>query len=321
MKMLFRHEAVGSAVALALAVCLCGCIFEYPDCPPDEETDGRVKVEFDWAHAPQAAPDGMGILLYPSSGHSFWRYDLRPAGGFINPPDGHYHILTFNNDTERVLFEDSGDFNTICLTTRTAQLTDGLTATYLGAQPPRGREEAAQPVMAQPDMMWSAASPAATLSEGDTIRLAPRQIIARYTVEVDSLVNGASAVQMCMAVSGLSIARVLADSANVDYAVTVPGSIYRHASPALRGELLTFGDCASAPRNTLYIYFWLRDGQKQLHQFDVSGQVDGADDPLNVVIRIHRIELPVTQGPSQGEGTGMDVGVDNWETVDIELSN
>ena len=279
-----------------------------------------LRVNFDGSRAPGAHPEGMGILLYPTSGHSHWRYNLRPSGGTIEVADGHYDLITFNNDTEDVLFENDGAYATLCAVTREASLTDGLSLTYGGAAPPRGRD-ADQPVMAQPDMMWRVLLPGLAVVRNDTVTLAPEPVVATYTITVDSVENLESAAQMCMAVSGLSVARVLADSVNVDWPITVPGSIARLQSASLRGQMLTFGDCASARSNTLFLYFWLRDGQKRLYQFDVSAQVASAPDPMNVDIRVARLQLPVTQTPDSGEDAGMDVGVDNWETVDIELYN
>lgn len=318
MKLVNRWKGlVRLAVFAAIAPLLGGCIWEnLPPCPPQ----GEVFVRFDWSDAPDARPEGMGILLYPTSGHSFWRYDINRAGGRIGISDGNFDIVTFNNDTEHVLFEDNDTYSGICATTREANITDAMSLTYYGIQPPRTRD-AEQPVMAQPDMMWSAVKPARIIAAPDTVRLQPRRITAAYTLTVDKVENPESAAQMCMAVSGLSVAKVLADEGNVDYPVTVPAELSRDGD-TFRGRLLSFGDCKTTDSNTLFLYFWLRDGSKCMFQYDISSQVRNAPDPWNVSIRLSGLSLPETPPPgSGGESAGMDVDVDDWEIIDIELSN
>ena len=301
---------------LLAAAGLSGCIFTYQgDCP-----DPRLVVRFDWTDAPTANPEGMGVLLYPNTGAAYWRFDFRPQGGTVDIDAGTYSVITFNNDTEKLLFEADGSYATLCATTREARITDGLSLTYDGAMPPARTD--AEPVMAQPDIVWSATITEVNVGTEttDTVTLRPRQIVATYTVVVDSVINRESATQMCMAVSGLSVARVFADPEPVDKAVTVPAPISVDGDRGLCGSLYTFGRSPSAAGNTLSLYFWLRDGRKQLYQFDVSPQVVAAPDPLNVLIHIAQLKLPIAEAPP-GPGGGVNVGVDNWETVDIELSN
>ena len=294
-------------VAAAMASGLCGCSYPYPDCEPE-----RVGVRFDWSLAPDADPEGMGILFYPIDGRSYWRYDLRPSGGSVDLTPGSYDILSLNNDTESLLLEDNDRYSTFCLTTRPATLTSGLAL---------ASRSGAEPILMQPDEVWVATLPSRQVTYEDTITLTPRPMTARFDVTVGRVDHPESAAQTAMAISGLSAARVLTEEGPAPQPATLPGSIALLPDSTMAGTLLSFGDCPDRADNVLSIYFWLRDGQKLLYQFDVGPQVMAAADPMHVRIHVDLIQLPETQGPAPDESAGMDVGVDQWETIEIELSN
>ena len=54
-----------------------------------------------------------------------------------------------------------------------------------------------------------------------------------------------------------------------------------------------------------------------MFEFGVADFISDAPDPLDVHISVKGVSLPSVEG---GSGSGMDVGVDNWDIIDIELS-
>ena len=60
----------------------------------------------DWHECPDADPAGMAYMFFPVSGGEPWRFDFpKKDGGRLMLPDGVFHVLSFNDDTSRVLFE------------------------------------------------------------------------------------------------------------------------------------------------------------------------------------------------------------------------
>ena len=300
----------------AVCLLLCGCIFEYPD--PSCFEDKTVNVRFDWSADTTATPEGMSVLFYPTDGGSYWRFELRKEGGSVRIPDGEYRVLTFNNDTGTILFENQDNYGSALITTRPARLTDGISKTYTGSQPPRRAEEEDQPVITQPDVVWSASAGSFHTADKPTeIILAPAPMVARYRVIADSVTNIESASAVAMAISSLSAGRVLSDGGMIPVDVTVPSAMRRTRMSTLEGGLLGFGRIEDRGQCLLSIYIILRDGSRKLYEYDVTSTISDAPDPLDVEIHVSGLHLPETETSG---GTGMDVGVDDWDVVEIELS-
>ena len=304
---------LSALIALATA----SCTYEFPD--PNCVESGEVRVEFDWRHVPEGElPEGMGVFLYHLDDEVYWRYDIRPSGGNISPQNSHYNILTYNNDAGAAIFVNIGQFNTAMASSRPTHLADGI-ANYTGAQPPRAKS-AGQEVMSQPDRVVADALPDVVFRTNayDTITFTPKPIVARYNVHIGDVSNLESAAQASMSLTNLAAGYLLATRQPLDVAATVPGSLEKSSETSLEGSILNYGCLPSATENWLAVYVWLRDGQKMVFQYDVHDQIASAPDPMNVDIYLNGIQLPSVETKPEG---GLDVGVDNWEIIDIELSN
>ena len=86
---------------------------------------------------------------------------------------------------------------------------------------------------------------------------------------------------------------------------------------SLSGEILTFGVPDGEVATTLSLYVWLRDGSKMAFEFPVSDQIEPHRNDTHISLRVKGVRLPQV---SAGSGTGMEVDVDEWESVFIELS-
>ena len=297
----------------AIAATLQSCVYQYG---PDGPGEG-MRVTFDWNQAPDAQPEGMGVLMFPKGRDFSSRYDFRPAGGTATIHDGDYDIITLNNDYTQVLVLNDNDYSTLTLTTTEANPADGASVLSQGmAQPPRGRSEG-QPVMTAPETIWTDALPDRHCHNGGTLTLTPRRVTATYRVTVDSIENLKSAAQASMAISGLALGYSPADSTAIDYTVTVPGKLRKSGQTSLTGTLVNWGKAPGANTVYLYVYIWLTDGTKRMYEFDVTGQVTESETKPDANIHVTGIELPEIENTVSG---GMDVAVDNWETIYIELS-
>lgn len=292
-----------------------GCIFEYlGPCPEDD----AMYVEYDWQADPTARPEGMSVLFYPSASGPFWRFETPRQGGSVDLDPGLWNAICYNNDTSVILFENQDDFDTAFVTTRTANLTDGLSVSFSSPQPPRRAGEEKQPVIAAPDPIWSAsAADFRHTDRYDTLRFAPVPLVARYSVLVQGVTNTRSIARCGMAISGLAAGRHLRSRQPLPVEVIIPGPLRVSATETLSGAQFNFGRTADPSRSILYVYIILRDARSLVFQYDVTTQIDSAPDPLDVRIVVKGPDLPVIE---DGGGGGMDVGVDDWETVDIELS-
>lgn len=320
----FNEHIFGRSVGLVLAGLLAamsgGCTHKSLDSCPAVTDD--LHVAFGWDAEAVALPEGMAVFFYPQQGSGYWRYDLPPEGGHVAVPRNRYDVIIYNNDTDAMLFEGTGSFATASVTTRQGNLSDGVAALYTGAEPPHSHEAADEPVRQQPNQLWvcAAANVDATHAT-DSITLTPAPAVATYRITVTDITNLGSVSQMSMSLSGLAAGLRFADRVPLTTAVTVPGSLSQTSPTSAVGTMLTFGSAASA--NHLCLYFWLRDGQKKVVDFDVSTQIASAPDPMDVAITVSGVELPEVEtspGGNPGSGSGIDVGVDNWDYVVIELS-
>lgn len=306
------------AVLTSGALCS-GCIFEYPEpCP----VNGAVAVNYDWRDvAADSVPGGMSVLFYPTDSYDYWRFELTPKGGEVDLDDGTFEILSFNNDTRSVMFNGLGSIRTAMAYTTPTTLTSGLAGVYT-ASPPPPRSDATQPVCAEPDIMFTATDDGFTVAAADTlsaVTLVPAQFTCCYKVIVENVTNTASIGTLSMSLNGLASYKHLYTHARSPEPVEIPSALTIAGESTLAGSLISLGPATGADRTSLSVNLWLRDGQKKNFVFDVSDQVLPYPDAMNLTIRVGGIDLPEIK--DEGNMGDLHVDVDNWETVDIELSN
>lgn len=312
----------------------CGLIFEYDNCGPD--SDSPFCVDADWKYAPEANPEGMAYIFYPSDGGGEWRFDFPGRqGGEARLPDGEFSVIAFNDDTSRILFSGTGSYDDLTFYCRRGGLYDGLGGTIdnpLGPDVTDSGEE----VEICPDMLWcdndayfklSAEGTAVMKSPGGSVEysdsriltLYPRQIIARYSYEVSDITNLRGVERVCASLSGMASSLRPSDM-HRGTPVTLPVKAEKKGDDALIGNFLTYGkSSAEGAANTLSLYIWLADGRKLHYDFDVSAQIDAAEDPMDVHIALSGLELPESAEPVGGGG--FDVSVDGWVTVIIDIKS
>lgn len=307
---------------LATLLSTSGCSLIYDDLPPCPEEN--VHIDFNWSEVGDPTffePDGMTVLCYPTDGSDYWKYEINASGGEVDLPYNSYNILALNNDTRTInhIYEQS--YNGALVYTQGTTVTASLFREQNAAEPPH--PDYVQPIRQEADMMYVA-------DHGDTIHhvhednrhisLYPRQFTPNYKIIVDSVKNLQGLSTAAFALSGLSGAKYLVDGLRIETPVTFPGTLAVSGAQQLTGNVVTFGPTTLPHKNILCIYIWLRNGDKYVYKYDVTEQIDRNPDPMNLTIRVKGFTLPII--PDTGNNVGnINIGIDNWITVDIELSN
>lgn len=309
---LWDLAALGATVMWSLTA----CVYDYPDCAV---AGTEISVRYDLAHV-NGRPEGMTALFYPDDGQEYWRYDLRLTGGDVELVGGTYHAVTFNNDPETVIVRGLDSRNTIEAYTRTASITDGLSLDYSGAAPPLGRV-ADLPVVTAPDMLWADApgSPV-NVPSCPEITFTPHPVVAVYRIHVTDITNLSSVSEASLSLSGLAGNYLIGLSRKGGTVVTIPGRAVTAGNSVMEGSITTFGYAPAAGSCLLRLYLWLHNGEKKIYEFEVRDQILNAADSMEVDIHVGHLMLPDTGSAPDNPGNGLGVNVDNWETVEIELS-
>lgn len=302
-------------VPLTLA-CLAGCT--HKELIYDESAIGRpmIYVAYDWDPSETDLPEGMANLFHAlgQGPGNYWRCDFRPSGGTVRFPTGVYDALIFNNDTENILFTDIDDFSEFTFSTSPID-TGGVPSDQLPFP--------SQKLYRQPDRMWSdvryGIDIMATLTT-DTIRFKPKRITRDYHIEMTDIVNLQSALRYYAVLSDLTASYSPARQRQTGPTVSMGGFMSPIDSSSISTTVTSFGMARDSSQSRLAIYLWLADGERKAYLYDVTDQIREAPDSMDLVIRVKGPTLPeMKPDPEGGSGGGLDVGVDNWDIIDIEL--
>ncbi|MDE7116854.1 MAG: DUF5119 domain-containing protein, partial [Muribaculaceae bacterium] len=154
--------SAGRTILIALCVicpCLilsgCSWIYDNPCCCECGGSDGSFEVFSDWHECPDADPAGMAYMFFPVSGGEPWRFDFPgKEGGPVMLPDGEFHVLSFNDDTSRVLFGSEEDYSELYCYCRETGLFNGISTADRGEAVGATVTEDGEKVIEPPDEMW-----------------------------------------------------------------------------------------------------------------------------------------------------------------------
>lgn len=209
-------------------VCSClilsGCSWIYDNhyCCEINEEEGSFDVFSDWHECPDADPAGMAYMFFPVSGGEPWRFDFpKKDGGPLMLPDGVFHVLSFNDDTSRVLFGSEGDYSKFYCYCRETGLYNGLLTAGPGEVIGAAVTEEGEKVMEAPDEMWGECVEWFSLeASGVELRrkeddpeisysdrilfIYPHLLTPRYSYVVSDISNLSGVARMCASLSGMS---------------------------------------------------------------------------------------------------------------------
>lgn len=299
-----------------------------------------LEVENHWVLAPDAQPEGMACCFFPANGDAPWRFDFAGRdGGEVKIPISDYAFITYNDDTQRILFEQENSYTGLTATTLPASLTDGSDsddAESSGQQPARATSPG-EAVTLSPDMLWSCAIPEVKLGwqeityidtdggsnpyvHSDLMLLPthPAPVVCHYRFTIEDVVGLDGVAHMSASLSGMASGVNLSTQRRSATAVTHPCDAAPSSENYVEGNLLTFGRPEGAEAKcVLSLYVWLTDGQRLSYEFDVTDQADSAPDPMNVWLRLTGLTLPA---PGDAGGA-FNVTVDAWKTIVINIGD
>lgn len=300
----------------------------------------KLRVVYDWSDAPEANPRGMCVFFYSLDEPGTWyRFDFANThGGEIELPQGHYRLITYNNDTEAVRFSATNDFGLHKAYTREGDLLEPM---YGNGVTSSAQTDNGERVVITPDGLWGCHATDIEVadhsvsyiheswfsraeevnSDDQTILLYPHDMLCHYDYEVRNVENAEHINRISAAISGMAGAMSVSDESLPSETVTLPLSASAHSdSKKITGKFLTFGNnSASAVPHKMTFYVVMDDGSKYVVKdaanLDVSSQVDGAPDPRHVHIVIDNLKLP---GPVPSDD-GFIPTIDDWGEQHEEL--
>lgn len=290
----------------------------------DGEEASRIRVEFDWSDAPEANPQGMCVYFYNAANGTHHRFDLPGMnGGYVELPYGDWHIITYNNDTEGLLFDSDHDFDLHTGYTRDGNILEGALGNG-AASAPRAAGTSSERVTITPDMMWGESRRLHNIAEtpgGETVvTLRPHELVCIYSYEIRNVKNIDRIIKMCGALTGMSSSISFGDEALGTSSSTLAIPAQKGTNSTITGQFYTFGHHDLNPdphRMTLYV--WLDDGKKLVYgtesqNWNVTEQIHNAADRRHVHYIIDGLDIP-----DEDSGSWFDPSADDWGTENYDL--
>lgn len=326
-----------------ISVVLCSC--EHKDLCFHHPHTRTLKIVYDWEQAPNADPYGMCVFVYPENGGEPLRFDFdNRNSGDITLNNGKYKLLTYNNDTDGVLFGNIYSFEGHSLYTREGSVLEpiyGNAANYA----PRAEGTEEERVVITPDMMWGCTAVDVVIdgnnisytplvldnkgelvksetvkTTGNVITFKPHELMNVYTYEVRNVKNLKRMQQMCATISGMAGVMTVADEKVGNECFTIPFESFRKDDDTVIGKFITFGHNKSSSKpHKMAFYVIMDDGNKYVYKdsekYDVTNQVNTAPNRRRVHIIIDGLELPTPIT----NGTGLAPSVDDWIEENTEI--
>ena len=313
-----RYRCVPTILIFVLSLLVISCT--HKDLCHDHSHVVDVNVEFVWNKAPMATPASMSVYLFPENSNRPLRYEFTDYnGGRIRLQVGKYRAICFNSDTRNIALNNTPDFYSFYITTKSATSMSGLSAYGVQAnQIPKAKGSESERVVLSPEMTWSdCIEEIHVLSQDQVMTFIPKRRTINYTVEIRNVanlkwVNGLSGTISSMSGGYLPGARKLSEEC-----VTIPFEAIMHREESMiTGAFSSFGHCPTIEQtHKLIIYGILADDSRWYYEFDVTDQIHNSSDPYDIHILLE--DLPFPKPVVNGGGFKPDVG--EWNSVEIEI--
>ena len=312
-------------MVLALSACepreLC---YDHTEC-----IQTSIQVAFDWQKAPTAQPSGMSVLFYNLDHPSVApiRYDFAGMeGGTVQLAFGRYQVIAYNYDTETILYSGMSMPDILEAYTRYSSLEEETRLAPSRAEKiPRAATTETQPVILEPDPLWSASS-LLTVTESDKEQRVVLQPVSRYhevTLTIRNVPNLQYTSQFGGALSGLAASVLMVSGQVNDECVTEAFPVTDVDASTLQMQIRIFGHCPRimegiVNKHLLTIYAILADGSKWYYTQDITQQLHDAldsSDDVHVFIELDGLPLP----KPIVNGSGFQPIIDGWQSIEIYL--
>ena len=282
-----------------------------------DEGDCLLTVRFEWDEAPDAAPDGMTLYFFPlGEDEMIWRFDIAGGrGGNLELPCGSYSMIAYNNDLPRIDFTSRDSYAGFTAVAR--RLPDGHVAPpgclYGGFIPRIDVSHRGVKYQLSGGEMADCA--------GGPVRCWPRCLSVIYRIEVRRVTGMECLRSATVCLDGLAGALRLVSDTPLGNPVKEDVVLENDGSDSLLSAVLTgFGSAPDVTDYLLTVRCVCTDGSCFEKSFDVSAQILNSSDSKNVVIIVDGLDIPKNVTPSDpGEDVGIEVGVDGWSEIQINL--
>ena len=299
----------------------------------------NVTVQFDWTKAPQASPASMAMMVYSlSSLPVLISFQGRNGGSFI-VPTGSYQFIGYNDDSHE-LFTRGDNYDSFQIYSQHISLSSFSPMFAQTRDVPRAPNTEGQTVIAEPDPLWTSATPEATLVSDieNLLTMTMQDAIKTYHFTITNVENLQYATELAGTISGMSEAWVPSAGHGSDLECIIPFSLESDGTSTLSGSIRTFGHC---PHNTgkegdahndhkLVIYVKMNDGNKYYYTFDVTNSIHATDpggtsssttDPdmppvTDVDIFLDDVPLP----KPLNNGAGIHPEVTEWQEIEVDIN-
>lgn len=317
-----------SAVALAAAATACNADLREL-CYDHNHQEARVRVSFDWSAVPgDPSPASMALTVFAKGAQPVETAFHGRDGGIVSLLPYTYSFAAFNDDGEALFHQGSTweEFEIYAQRTDMTRLTRMFTRS---ASVPLARGTEDQPVILEPDPLWTAAQSTTevTVDRENTLLMTMENAITEYTFRIENVENLSYAVELLGTLSGMSGSWLPAlhhgSSTHCVLPVTLEGD-----GSELVGRVRTFGHCYGEgddhSEHLLTIYAEMKDGSKvyittdvteAMHDADHTDPVDGGSGHTEIPIVIDQLPLPkpITNG------SGLQPAVSEWQEVEISI--
>lgn len=314
-------------LAAAVLLVLTGC--QYKPLCYDHHHWVDVNVIYHWDLAPDAEVEGMVVHFYDPVKDAVepMRYELPGmAGGRTRLLPGDWQPISYNNDTESILFRGTESLGTYEVYTRSSSVEEGTKLMTRSAMP-RAAGTERQAVILDPDPLWGVVGTPFTLHIGDparTIDLYPVPLFKHVYITIRNVPNIQYTNGFGGALSGLAPSIRIADRMLGEELVTQAFDGHVPDPTTVTMHTIIFGHCPYLSEGVenehiLIIYSILADGSKWYSTVDVSDQmhdkVKNPPEALNIYIDLDGLDIP----KPIVNGSGFHPEVDDWKNEEIEV--
>lgn len=286
----------------------------------------NVLLVFDWRHISNV-PGAMRVFFYPvnnSRRTAPYVFDISSAtaaeGTEILVEEGIYHVVSFNIDTENILYRNENILSEFEVYTQERMLT-------LNARKDNRVVTRSLPLVGTPDWMCRASSEEVRIGhaqdEGPVrIVLTPRPAVSKFICEIRGVKNLQYVKSVVGTLSGVAGSLFMGTgmlptvSSIVHFDMQIKDNL-------LTGDFLLFGlhsPLMEADKNILTLYFRTEVGVRSV-SFDVSDRIEIEEDKSQYVIKANviidaDIDLP---SPIVSDEGGIAVDAEEWDAIYIDI--
>lgn len=291
-------------VVVAMSISVSGCrqkdLLNPEEIHPDE-TRSIVDVDFLWDNNEKTEVEGMSTYFFPLSPEGkIWNFEIAGMkGGLVALVPGSYTLVAVNNDLPGI--DLSTDISASSVTVNARYYDDGTL---------------------QPSGMVYGSVVNNVIISADTcqsITVTPDSLATVYNVLLEDISHPDMIESIYACISGVATSLCVdgGSTSTESGSIRIPIAI---ESGMMSGSTTGLGTPSGSPHFLLTLYAKLTDKRRIARSltFDITDQIMHAKHPHNVYITLSGIDFD-GDGPEMPDDVGMEVDVDGWSSITIDL--